>query len=187
MGKHETLAKIASDTTSRREKAGKARIDHSQPVIRPTDEQQARDTFRSAGMAMRKVPIIEQLFEAGLLQEREYMALAYYRDQAGLADHSPVRSCCDNSPRGGDGGPGVAIMSARLETARMERELGSLREIAYAVAVDDVSLPQWCIRQYGGRERYDKRGRFVAMVPVREVLNLKLARQDLRIAARRIY
>lgn len=185
MAKRDALAKIADDTKSRRAKASAGRDVAPREIVRPTPEQEGRHKFRSAGMAMRKVPIIEQLFDAGKLREDEYQALAYYRDQASLAESSPVRSCCDNSPRGGNG-PGVAITSAILETARIERDLGGLRDIAFAVAVEDVSLPQWCIEKYGGRERYDKRGRFVAMVPVREKESLKLARLELRMASHRI-
>ena len=116
--------------------------------LRPTDERQAANDFRSAGAAMRVVPVIVRLHELGVLNDREFQALAYYRDQASLADHSPTRSCIDFSPRGGHG-PGVSIMSARLETGRMERDMGPLWKLCRAVAVDDVSIERWCIERYG--------------------------------------
>lgn len=155
--------------------------------VMPTPERAARGEIVTAGMARKIVPAIETLHKRGLIDSREYEALAYYRDQASLAEQSPVRSCCDTSPRGGsDHGPGVAILSAMLETGRIERDLGQLLDIARAVAVDDMSLSQWCIAKHGGRERYDGKGRFVAIVPICEKRHMDMARLDLRMAARRI-
>ena len=116
--------------------------------VRPTEERLAANDFRSAGAAVRVVPVIVRLHEAGVLNDREFEALAYYRDQASLADRSPTRSCIDFSPRGGHG-PGVAIMSAAIETGRMERDMGPLWPLCRAVAVDDVTLERWCIERYG--------------------------------------
>jgi hypothetical protein len=151
-----------------------------------TPEREARNPTRSAGLSRRIIPMIDILAERGVLNPKEHAILAYYRDQAGLADRSPVRSCCDNSPRGGGHGPGVAIMSATLETARLEREMGSLWELARAVAVDDWSLSRWCIEKFGGRERYDGKGKLVAVVPINEKRHVEVARMELRMAARRI-
>ncbi len=156
-----------------------------QKKVKPTPEREAKGSFRSMGMARRLVPVIDTLRNQGMLSEAEWDALNYYRDQASLADKSPVRSCCDNSPRGG-GGPGVTIISAMLETGRIERDLGQLVDIARAVAVDDVSLAQWCVEKHGGRERYGKKGQIIAIVPVREKHNIALARMELRMAAHRI-
>lgn len=153
--------------------------------IGTTPEREAINPTRSAGMARRIIPMIDILHERGDLGPREYAILAYYRDQASLADRSPMRSCCDVSPRGGNG-PGVAIMSATLETARLERDMGSLWEIARKVAVDDWSLSRWCVEKFGGRERYDKNGKLVAIVPVNEKRHVQNARMELRMAARRI-
>lgn len=166
----------------RKKKKQSAQID----PLRPTPEREARNPLISAGMAKRFVPAIDTLHERGFITRQEWEALAYYRDQAGLADRSPVKSCCDPSIGGGGGGPGVAILSAAMETGRIERALGPLRGIARAVAVDDKSLTQWCVEQYGGRERYDAKGRFVAVVPVRERKVIPMARMELRMAARRI-
>lgn len=151
-----------------------------------TPEREARNPTRSAGMARRIIPMIDILHERGDLGPREYAILAYYRDQAGMADRSPVKSCCDNSISGGGHGPGIAILSATLETARMERNMGSLWELARKVAVDDWSLSRWCIEKFGGRERYDSKGKLVAVVPVNEKRHVQMARMELRMAARRI-
>ena len=167
---------------------GKARKAKRKPQvdasIRPTPEREAKNETISAGMARRIKPMIDTLYERGDLSVKQWEALHYYRDQASLADRSPVRSCCDPSVRGvNDNGPGVAIMSAKIETARMERDMVQLWRIARAIAVDDLSLSQWCINEHGGRERYDGRGRFVAMVPVNEKFNMAQARLQLRYAA----
>lgn len=137
-------------------------------------------------VAYRRLPMIDRLLTARVISEDEYSSLAYYRDQAGLADRSPVRSCCDNSPRGGDHGPGVAILSAQIETGRMERDMGALWRIARAIAVDDWTLERWCVEQFGGRERYNGKGELIAIVPVLEKQHMKRARIDLRAAAHRI-
>lgn len=118
--------------------------------IRPTPEREAHNDTRSAGAAVRIVPVIVRLHEQGVLSDHEFAALAYYRDQASLADRSPVRDSCDFSPRGSNGfGPGVAITSAKIETAHIEGNLGALWPLVRAVCVDDVTLERWCIERHG--------------------------------------
>lgn len=107
-----------------------------------TPERAQKNGFTSIGMARRVIPEIVRLHEKGILSDNEFTGLAYYRDQASLAEHSPIRSCIDFSPKGGHG-PGAAILSAKLETARMERNMGELSHLVRAVAVDDKSLEQW--------------------------------------------
>lgn len=116
--------------------------------IRPTAEREAANDFRSAGAAVRVVPVIDQLRTREVLSEQEWVALSYYRDQASLADKSPTRSCCDFSPRGGSG-PGVAIVSASIETERMERGMGLLRHLCRAIVVYDMTIEDWCMAEYG--------------------------------------
>ena len=154
--------------------------------LAPTPQREARNPFRSVGMARRIIPMIDMLAERGTITAQEHRALAYYRDQASLADRSPIRSCCDNSPKGGGHGPGVAIMSATLETARIEKNMGNLRKLARAIAVDDWSLSRWCVEQYGGRERYDGKGKLIAIVPVNEKDRMNEARSQLKAAALKI-
>lgn len=154
--------------------------------IRPTDERLAHNDVESAGAARRITPPIDMLFRQGKLDQRRYEALHYYRDQANLANKSEVRCGIDFSIRGGGYGPGVAITSAMLETARMERDIGSLCDIVQAVARDDMTLTKWCIHRHGGRERYDGSGRFIAMVPNRERDVMRMALMELRMAADRI-
>lgn len=144
-----------------------------------TPERQQHNQLVSAGMARRVLPVIDQLHGKGLLNEADYANLAYYRDQASLADHSPVRSCCDDSPRGGNG-PGIAVVSASLETGRMERDMGQLWQIARAIAVDDWTIERWCMERYGSKEHDGK------VMPIHPDKHVKMARMELRMAARRI-
>ena len=116
--------------------------------LRPTEAREAHNDFQSAGAARRVVPVIMQLHRKDVLTQEEFEALAYYRDQASLADRSPTRSCIDFSPKGGYG-PGVAIMSAQIETGRLEKRMGPLASLVRAVAVDDMTLEAWCLQRYG--------------------------------------
>jgi len=153
-------------------------VDH---YLRPTEEREAHNDFESAGMARKLVPVIDTLRKADKLSPDEWAKLAYYRDQASLADRSPLKSCIDFTPTGGGGnGPGIAILSASREAGRMECQMGNLWRIARAVAVDDMSLSQWCVRQHGGRERGS------SIAPVAEKRVLPLALLELRMAAHRI-
>lgn len=163
----------------RKRKAKRSSID----LVRPTDEREAKGRTVNVGMSKRFVPAIDTLHERGYLTRPEWKALRHYRDQASLADRSPVKSCCDDTVGSGNG-PGAAITSARIETARIERDLGALRDIARAVAVDDLSLSQWCIKQYGSREEYDNKGRVVAIVPINKSKRVPEARMQLRAAAK---
>lgn len=132
----------------RAKKKAKKRTSAVSEIFRPTPEREAANDFRNVGMARKVVPVIVRLHEDGVLNDEEFAALAYYRDQASLADHSPVRSCIDFSPRGGHG-PGIAITSAIIETGRLERNMGALWPLCRAVCVDDWTLERWCIERTG--------------------------------------
>lgn len=163
--------------------------------IRPTARREAHNDFRSAGVALRVVPAIDTLLKAGKINQAEFEALSYYREQAHKAEDDLAR-CGTLAPErmmgGGRGTSGshipVGLLAtpAIIECARLERELGELRALARAIAVDDWSLTRWCIARHGGRERYDDKGQFVAMVPIAEKRVMDLARLELRLAAGRI-
>lgn len=156
-------------------------------VEAPTEEQLGRSEFRRANHGhYRKIPVIDTMLARDQITPQEHALLGYYRDMASLADKSPLKSCIDFSVKGGDIGPSAAITSAILETARIERDLGSLRELARAVAVDDKSIDEWCIAKYGGRERYNGRGEFIAIVPNNEDHVTSMTLMELKMAARRI-
>lgn len=166
-----------------RKKRAKPALD----IIAPTPEQlDAGEFHRGNHGHYKRVPVIDTMLARDQITPQEHLMLSYYRDQALLAEKSPVKSCLDFSVKGGDIGPSAAIISAGLETGRIERDLGSLWPIARAIAVEDKSLTQWCVEQHGGRERYDGKGRFVAIVPIGEVRNKAQALLELRMAARRI-
>ena len=168
-------------------------------LIRPTEPRQAHNDFASAGAAWRATPVIDTLRNAGKLTAAEHDRLSFYRDQASRAEDDIARSSTLAPERmmGGNGGgtcttgpiPAALLFTPAIaETSRIERDLGDLREFVRAVAVDDTSLTRWCIAKYGGRERYDGDGRFIAMVPLapekRDVIGMALL--DLKFAAGRI-
>ena len=156
--------------------------------VPPTAEQQTHGNYASAGMAYRRIPMIDTLRDTGRLSDDDHRRLTHYRDQDAAGEVSLTKSCLDIRVGGGQGGMtlSMAALSAQLEVGRIERELGSLRGIARSVAIDDWSLSRWCCERYGSRERYDGKGKFVALVPLNEKDNLAFALLDLRMAARRI-
>lgn len=171
--------------------------------IGPTPARAAHNDFERAGPAFRVRPAIDTYGPArddgkggnGLLTASEYDALAYYRDQATRAEDDVAQEGTLSPARimGGSGGasggqiPAILMATpAILETARIERDLGVLWEIARRIAVDDWSLSRWCISKHGGRERYDGKGRLVALVPNNERRVMGIARLELKMAARRI-
>lgn len=168
---------------NKRKKGGSQKRDET---LGPTPERKARNNFRSAGMAKRATPVIDVLRDREEITEEEWSRLSYYRDRANHAEKSPVRSCLDDTPPGGGHGPGASILSAKIETGRIERDMGELWNLARAVAVEDMTLSQWCIAKYGGRERYNDKGEFVAVVPICEKRHMALAMLELKFAASRI-
>ena len=167
------------------------RVDYAMPD--PT--QMANGEFHRELMAYRRTATIDTLLKASKIKPGEYEALRYYRDQALAAedDGKDAGPLAPENALGGATGLSQRDLPVRwrwtpaiAETARIERDLGILRDIARAVAVDDLSLSQWCIGRHGGRERYDGKGRFVAMVPIGERRVMAMALMELRMAAGRI-
>jgi len=177
---------------SRKRKATPTALDAVSRFLRPTAAREAHNDFVSAGIAFRVVPMIETLRRTNRLTQAQFDNLAHYREQAHQAEDDMKQSTALDPDRAGGSSTGGAIpaillgTAAILETARIERDLQSLRHIARAIAVDDKSITQWCIDQYGGRERYDGKGNFIAMVPVGECKRVATAIMELRMAARRI-
>lgn len=141
-------------------------------------------SFVSVGMAVKRVPVIDTMRERGMLSEEHHRRLAHYRSQCDMAERSPIKSALDFSVRGSGGFElSAAVTSAIIAMARIERDMGSVRDIARAVAVDDTTLSKWCIAKHGGRERYDGKGKFIAMVPNCEKRVMGIALMELRYAA----
>lgn len=149
----------------------KAKTKHARKKEKAPQQRAEVNPFRaqhggtvSAGMAVKIIPAIDTLKTKGHITQGEYDALKYYREQASLAEQSPTRDSCDFSVRGGEGhGPSVAIISAKVETERLEKLMGGLFPIARAICVDDLSLEQWMKEKYGtvgagkrGRPRKDE-------------------------------
>lgn len=162
--------------------------------VRPTEAREAHNDFVGAGAAVRVVPVIETMLKQGHLTQAEYDALNHYREQAHKAEDDCARSgtLAPERMMGGDRGPcgsqipvGVLLATpAIIECARLERELGSLLDIARAVAVDDVTLTRWAIKVSGGVE-VRREGRVTEMKP-RDPRAMDMARMELRFAAGRI-
>lgn len=163
--------------------------------LRPTEHREAHNDFEDAGAARRVTPVIDTLRRIGKLNQSEYDALAYYREQAHKAEDDMAQSSPLAPARimggvvsGGGGGRipvGVLLATPAIcETARIERDLGALLGLARAIAVDDFTLTRWCIKQSGGIEKFRK-GEFVAMEP-RDSKAVALATMELRMAAHRI-
>lgn len=157
---------------------------------RPTPERENHNRFEPAGAARRVKPMIDRMLEPlGIITQAEHAALLRYRQQIEAAEKSEIRDSLDPSPRGGNNGHPIHRKTcAQIEVDRMNRALGPLRHIAYAVCFQDMSLNQWAVHTHGGRERY-KNGRFIEIVP-RGAANGKfaidLARHDLKFAAARL-
>lgn len=146
-----------------------------------------RSNHRERMTKVRRVkPPIDTLRMAGKLTEDQHAALAHYAQQCWMARKSPIKDSLNQERGTGGHGLSAAVVSAILAEARIDHDLGSLRDIAHAIAVEETTLTAWCVRQHGGRERYDGRGRFIDIVPYREVQVMKIALQDLRMAADRI-
>lgn len=153
--------------------------------IMPTGERLQHGAVVSAGMAHRFVPVIDTLRDGGRITDREHAALAFYRNQADLAERSPVKSCLDFGVSGGGGDIhlSASVVSALLVVSRIDRDLGSLCDLVKAIAVNDWSLTRWCCERFGARERRDGSGAFVAMVPLGEKRAVATALLELRNAA----
>lgn len=173
----------------RKRKAGKRTKSVEARFLRPTDERTAHNDFQDAGAARRVTPVIDTLLRQQRITEGEYIALRRYRDQADICNRSETRDSCDFSIGGGDGhGPGASVVSAKLEVSRMDKLIGNLRPVVRAVAVDDMSLKDWAISQFGGREK-TKRGKVVEIVPRgtnNGSANIDFGRWELKFAARRL-
>jgi hypothetical protein len=151
-----------------------------------TPERAQWGVFRSAGMARKLVPPILTLRAKGDLTQAEFEALDYYREQATLAQDKSTKDSCDFSVGGGTGRgePPLTVQSAKGEKTRLDRHLGALQPLVYAICVKDMSLTQWACEKHGSRERY-RNGRFIELVP-RAANAVMYARRELKVAAARL-
>ena len=122
-------------------------------IAQPTDEQQAHGEFRRVGMCYRRIPVIDTMAQCKKLTPRQFNGLARYRDVAIAEERSLIEDSVGKMMRGALGGGDVGLAPNMIRTAiemqRLEAALGNLRDIARAVAVDDVSVTQWAATKGG--------------------------------------
>lgn len=158
--------------------------------IRPTPEQMEKAEYVSAGMAYRRVPVIVTLADTGKLTQRQFDGLTRYRDVAIADERSLIRDSIgkmlDGMIGGGTGGASLSTTRNAIELGYLERELGSLADIARAVAVEDVSLAQWAMKQGGSLSRHKSIGRAVVtwFEPRRKFAEIALI--EIRMAGERL-
>jgi hypothetical protein len=122
-------------------------------IAEPTPEQQAHGAFHRVGMAYRRIPVIDTMAQCKKLTARQFNGLARYRDVAIAEERSLIEDSVGKMMRGALGGGEVGKSPNMIRTAaemqRLEAALGSLRDIARAVAVDDVTVSQWATNRGG--------------------------------------
>ena len=158
-----------------------------EPVViaTATPEQLAKGEYRRQGIAYRRVPVIEVLYTDSQITTRQFSGLARYRDVAVAADRSEIEDSVGkllrNCVGGGEGGGDFALRTA-IELGRLERALGSLRDVARAIAVDDMTISQWAMQQHGSLEK-DRKG-VISFEPTKKAF--KIAWMDIRMAGERL-
>lgn len=150
-----------------------------------TPEQLDKGDFRRIGMHYRRVPVIETLYAEHKLTSRQFNGLARYRDVAVAEERSPIEDSVGkllrNCVGGGEGGGDFALRIA-IELGRLEQALGSLVDIARAIAVDDMTLSDWAMSRHGSIERV--RGNVVKFEPSKKAFNEGW--MDIRMAGERL-
>lgn len=147
-------------TKARRKANAKAKV--AIDIIGPTDQQHEQYHYERALLAYRRVAVITTLHRGGKLSERQFNALSRYRDIGLKCERSEIMDSCARllHVAGHDaGGMSPSTLRAMSELGWLERELGSLRPIARAICIDDMTVSEWAMRDGGSvmRER-DGRG-----------------------------
>ena len=131
-------------------------------VIEPTPEQFGKGQFHRNTLAYRRIPVIDTMAQTGKLSARQHYGLARYRDTAIAEERSPMRDSLDKALHVRAGATdGIGHIRAKLELRRLERALGPLRHIAHAIAVNDTTVSQLAIDQWGGREKTSNGSTFI--------------------------
>lgn len=149
-------------------------------LLQPLPEQAAKRDIISHGLAKRFADVLSTMLKRGQLSDYEYAKLQFYQTKANLIERSPSRDSLDRTIRGGDIGPSEAILRLKQEVAIMDRDLGSLAPLVAFITVQNESLTQWCIQQYGSREKNGN------IVPINGDKRVARALLELKMAARRI-
>jgi len=141
------------------------------------------------GMAKARIvrtPVIDTLLARKRITKAEHQALAFYRDQATIADRSLYKSCLDMSPKGSGNGPTPKVLSAQIETQAMDAALKGLASFVRAIAVDDVTLTDWLDSKGKARLICRNKGGVRRCTPEADGAVMESALNDLRMAAKRL-
>lgn len=166
-------------------KAKGKRKDPAIQIETATPEQLEKGDFRRTGMHYRRVPVIETLYAECKLTSRQFNGLARYRDVAVAEDSSIIEDSVGKLLRncvGGGEGAGDFHLRIAIELGRLERALGTLRDIARAIAVEDKTLSAWAMHRHGSFERI--KGNVVKFEPSKSAF--KEAWMDIRMAGERL-
>lgn len=162
----------------------------AEPMDGPTPEQEVHGNFaRQLQPDMRTSPNkrvveIDRLHKLGTITDRQHRGLARYRDMVNADERSPIKDSIAKAIEGRtEGGGGFPLNTyASIERGYLERALGALRGIAYAVCFEDKSPSQWAMEQSGSVER--RRGKIVWFEPRKKALDI--ARIDIQMAGERL-
>ena len=164
-------------------------------AIEPTPEQLARDAYTferetKAGQVAsghyRKLRQLETLTNAGLFTDAQAKALSQYRAWADLCDRSLSRDSLDKFVPGtptGDG-PSNTLIDAKAKVALCEEAAGALKDVLRAVIVNDASPAAWAMEKHGSRHHCRTVGGLRICYPAAKDWAVKLAKDELRTAAR---
>ena len=122
-------------------------------IIAPPTEQ--IDAFERVTLAYKRVIAINRLRQTGTINQRQYDALSRYRDIAIAQERSYARDSLDKALHGRSNGTGLPPSCLRnaQELKWLDSHLGAFQPIAHAIAVDDLSISQWAMKQAGAIER----------------------------------
>jgi hypothetical protein len=160
-----------------------------EPIAKPTPERIAGHETHSVGKATRIVPVIDTLLKQGRINHDEHAALTRYADLSAHGNRSPIM---DSITRLGhirgtsDGGPTLRQLCTVDTVDYMARELGSLKPIVDAIAVESISLTEWLTRQGKTRIKCDTKRGVKKCAPYADKKWLDIALMELKLGARRI-
>lgn len=155
-------------------------------LVEPVHDRTPNGGLNLKGMAYRRRPMIDILYEAGAFTESQHKALRHFRHHFDMIDASPVRDSL-NRERGGSGnGFSFSALNAAYIVSACEQAVGSLADILRAVVIDDQSLSQWAMAKFGSSERRRQhRGREITVIEPKPG-TLEIAKFDIRMAAVRV-
>lgn len=157
-------------------------------VIEPTPEQLAKGEFGrqvqpgQQAAPYRRIPVIDTMSQTGKLTKRQFDGLARYREVAIAEERSPMRDSLDKALEGRGGNTdGTGYIRTAQELVRLENALGSLRDIARAVAVDDITVSRWALAKGGSAKSKDG---IVTIEPRRKALGIAMI--EIKMAGERL-